>query len=232
MKRACLLILGVLFTSIGWSQTMNIHYKNGQTVEYNMDNIDYVEFTENKQNNAQVSNEKAVDLGLSVKWASYNVGATSPEQYGDKFAWGETSPKKSIDLPKNYTFYDSSTDSYMDIGMDIKGTQYDAAHVKWGGDWRMPTYNELKELKEKCSWDYTEYKGVYGFTVTGPNGNSLFFPANSSGSTLWASTIPKNAMGGKFSFANAIVYSSSVKLYSNHSRDRWVGGYIRPVLSK
>ena len=54
MKRACLLIWGVLFTSVGWSQTMNIHYKNGQTVEYNMDNIDYVEFTEKKQNNAQV----------------------------------------------------------------------------------------------------------------------------------------------------------------------------------
>ena len=232
MRRVILLFASLLTASVIWSQTMNIHYKNGQIVEYNMDNIDYVEFAEKKQNNTQVSSEKAVDLGLSVKWANCNVGASSPEEYGDRFAWGETSTKTALYLPEYYAFYDSSTDSYMDIGMDIKGTKYDVAHVKWGGDWRMPTYDELKELKEKCSWEYSEYKGVYGFTVTGPNGNALFFPSGVSRSILWASTIPKNAMGGKYNFANAIIYSSSVKLYSNNSIDRWTDGYVRPVMSK
>ena len=232
MKRHFIISAFVLCSFTGLSQTMNIHYKNGQTVEYNMDNIDFVEFTERKQNNAQVSSEKAVDLGLSVKWASCNVGATSPEQYGDLFAWGETRPNKSSYLLKYYTFYDSSTDSYMDIGMDIKGSKYDAAHVKWGGNWRMPTYKEQKELKEKCSWKYSEYKGVYGFTVTGPNGNSIFFPAGTSSSVLWASTIPENAMGGKHSLANAITYNSSVIVYANSTTDRTRSGYIRPVLPK
>lgn len=93
MKKLFVLFVMQLISYSAWSQTMNIHYKNGQTVEYNMDNIDYVEFTEKKENNTQVSSEKAVDLGLSVKWASCNVGAESPEQYGNKYAWGETATK-------------------------------------------------------------------------------------------------------------------------------------------
>ena len=70
MKKLFVLLVMQLISYSAWSQTMNIHYKNGQTVEYNMDNIDYVEFTEKKQNNTQVSSEKAVDLGLKVKWGS------------------------------------------------------------------------------------------------------------------------------------------------------------------
>ena len=104
-----------------------------------------------------------VDLGLSVKWATCNVGATKPEEYGNYYAWGETSPKSSYNS-SNYTY--SSSPTTLPLNRD-------AVAVNWGGNWRMPTLNEIKELKEKCKWTWT----VRGYTVTGPNGNSIFLPA-------------------------------------------------------
>ena len=124
----------------------------------------------------------AVDLGLSVKWASCNVGASSPEGYGDYFAWGETSPK-SIYLQENYQHWtDYDGDEIWDynestLNSDISGTQYDAACVNWGGSWRMPTNDECIELCNKCEWNWTSVNEVNGMRVTGPNGNSIFLPA-------------------------------------------------------
>lgn len=124
---------------------------------------------------ATPSNVEAVDLGLSVKWASCNVGASSPEDYGGYYAWGETETKTSY-FDYNYKYCTSET-SYIDIGSDISGTQYDVAHVTWGGTWRMPTAKEFNELNEKCTTQWTTVNGVYGTKVTGPNGNSIFLPA-------------------------------------------------------
>lgn len=229
MKKLFALLVMQLISYSAWSQTMNIHYKNGQTVEYNMDNIDYVEFTEKKENNTQVSSEKAVDLGLTVKWASYNVGAESPEQFGDMYAWGETSPKDKY-KKENYLYYDSNTESYYDIGLDIKGTDYDVAHVKWGGKWRMPTLDELKELKEDCDWEWGQYNGVNGYIVTGPNGNSIFLPSSGNSSIcLWASHISKNRDEGgnsKMAACFGIKYDS---IGNTIGRERYTGNYIRPV---
>ena len=229
MKKLFVLLVMQLISYSAWSQTMNIHYKNGQTVEYNMDNIDYVEFTEKKQNNTQVSSEKAVDLGLTVKWASYNVGAESPEQFGDMYAWGETSPKDEY-KKENYLYYDSNTESYYDIGLDIKGTDYDVAHVKWGGKWRMPTLDELKELKEYCDWEWGQYNGVNGYIVTGPNGNSIFLPSSGNSSIcLWASHISKGRDEGgnsKMAACFGIIYDS---IGNTIGRERCTGNYIRPV---
>ena len=110
------------------------------------------------------------DLGLSVKWATCNVGASSPEDYGDYFAWGETSPKAE------YTWENSVT--YEEQMSDISGNaQYDAATANWGGSWRMPTKAELEELENRCTWEWTTQNGVKGYRVTGPNGNSIFLPA-------------------------------------------------------
>lgn len=125
----------------------------------------------------------AVDLGLglSVKWASCNVGAESPEEYGDYFAWGETEEKSDYSLYTYKYYVDSDEidfeDKFIYLGSNISGTQYDVAHVKWGGSWRMPTRNEIEELVEKCSWKWTTYNNVNGQLVTGPNGNSIFLPA-------------------------------------------------------
>ena len=122
---------------------------------------------------------EAVDLGLpsGLKWATCNVGASKPEEYGDYFAWGETEEKNFDDYDKNgYKFYNNSTDEYENIGSDISGSQYDVAHVKWGGNWRMPTLDEIKELVEKCTWKHINSNEARGQLVTGPNGNSILLP--------------------------------------------------------
>lgn len=118
----------------------------------------------------------AIDLGLSVKWASCNVGASTPEGYGGYYAWGETEEKSDYGLDA-YQYYNSKNDECINIGTSICGTQYDVARVKWGGSWRMPTTKEQQELCEKCTWQWTIYNGVNGQLVTGPNGNSIFLPA-------------------------------------------------------
>lgn len=131
-----------------------------------------------------LDHRQAIDLGLSVKWASCNVGASSPDGYGGYYAWGETEEKSYYDFA-NYKYYNSSTGNHDYIGTNISGTSYDVAHVKWGGSWRMPTLKEIQELINNCSWKWTTVNGVEGQKVTGPNGNSIFLPAaglyNSSG---------------------------------------------------
>jgi len=153
---------------------------NGMTFFYSTD--DYVEFR-TKEKPVEPTPGEAIDLGLSVKWASHNVGASSPEGYGGYYAWGETEEKSNYAA---YTYkYWSDRDGdgygvsseYQNIGSNISGTQYDVAHVKWGGSWRMPTLDEIKELVNNCTWKWTTYNGVNGQLVTGPNGNSIFLPA-------------------------------------------------------
>ena len=114
---------------------------------------------------------EAVDLGLSVKWATCNVGASSPEEYGDYFAWGETSPK-SIYTDENCKTYEK------EIG-DISGNAaYDAATANWGGSWRMPTKAEMQELMDNCTWTWTTQNGVEGYKVKSKkSGNNIFLPA-------------------------------------------------------
>ena len=121
-----------------------------------------------------------VDLGLSVKWATCNIGATSPEEYGDYFAWGETSTKETYDYNNSLTSGLSISQLQSQGYIDSEGnltSQYDAATANWGGDWRMPTYDELNELITKCTWEWINENGVKGYSVTGPNGNNIFLPA-------------------------------------------------------
>lgn len=167
----------------------------------------------NSTNNNQTGNisidknDKAVDLGLSVKWANYNVGASSPEEYGGYYAWGETS-EKSLNSDYNedtYIYYNSG--QYVNIGSDISGTQYDVVHVKWGGSWRMPTLVEVEELCEKCTWEWITYNGVNGQLVTGPNGNSVFFPA--AGNRLYANHYNRRGSEGEY-LSGSYVPSGSI----------------------
>ena len=120
---------------------------------------------------------EAVDLGLSVKWATCNIGASNPEEYGDYFAFGETEPKDEY-TEENYMLYGiPHGEAYIGIGKIISGTEYDAASKQWGDDWRMPTEEELYELLSFCSWQWMTINGVNGYKVIGPNGNSIFLPA-------------------------------------------------------
>ena len=120
-----------------------------------------------------------VDLGLSVKWATFNVGATSPEDYGDYFAWGETEPKDEYSWT-NYKWCDGTENKMTKYnatdGLTTLLPEDDAAHVNWGGEWRMASMAEWKELHEHCIWSEEQKNGINGFKVTGPNGNSIFIP--------------------------------------------------------
>ena len=131
---------------------------------------------------APINGHYYVDLGLpsGLKWATCNVGADSPEAYGDYFAWGETSAKEEYTEENSITY-----DKQMN---DISGNeQYDAATANWGGPWRMPTDEELQELIDNCEWEWTAQNSVNGYKVTSKtNGNSIFLPAAGyrSGSSL------------------------------------------------
>ena len=137
----------------------------------------------------------AIDLGLpsGTKWACCNVGATTPEGYGGYYAWGETSEKSSYNSD-TYRYYNSSS-GFVNIGSDIAGTQYDVAHVKWGGSWRMPSYAQQTELREKCSRQWTQQNGVNGILVTGSNGGQIFLPA---AGYRWGSELSNRGAGGDY----------------------------------
>lgn len=112
-----------------------------------------------------------VDLGLSVRWATCNVGATSPSGYGNYYAWGEISPKSE------FTTIEESV-KYVTNLSDIAGdSRYDAARANWGGSWRLPTKAEIEELESKCKREWTTQDGHKGYLFIGPNGKSIFLPA-------------------------------------------------------
>ena len=133
-----------------------------------------------------------VDLGLSVKWATCNVGATTSEDYGDYFAWGETQPKSTYEwstykwcnetIHKTLlTKYSTNSDYGTFDGKSILELADDAARANWGGSWRMPTKEERYELRDNCTWEWTTQNGVKGYKVTskkkGYTKNSIFLPA-------------------------------------------------------
>lgn len=152
-----------------------------------------------------VAEEEAIDLGLSVRWAPFNVGATSPEAYGDYFAWGETKPKALYKLD-TYRWFQKST-GVMDIGKQISGTKLDAARVIWRGAWRMPTREECLELRDKCKWTLTTRNGVKGMLVTGPNGNSIFLPSGGYRQGDYT-TILADQVRGEYWTGNLVRYDS------------------------
>ena len=163
-----------------------------------------------------------VDLGLSVKWATMNVGATSPEDYGDYFAWGETEPKEEY----NWETYKWGNGSFED----------DAAHANWGGAWRMPTIDEIDELLSKCSWTLCKKNGINGYTVTGPNGNSIFLPV--AGYSEDFESVDMGSSGGYWSselVEDSMIDAYILRIYTDgeyswSSDTRYYGLSVRPVL--
>ena len=120
-----------------------------------------------------------IDLGLpsGTKWACCNVGADKPEAYGGYYAWGETGFKSYFDW-STYIHCDGSESTCHDLGSDIAGTQYDVAHVKWGGSWVMPSKEQQDELINNCTYEWTTVNGVKGGKFTSNiNGGSIFLPA-------------------------------------------------------
>lgn len=197
-------------------------------------------------------NHEYVDLGLSVLWATCNVGATKPEEYGDYFAWGETSPKS------DYTWenlkYRTKGNSYKNVKFSkyVAEKKYgtvdnkaqlelsdDAARANWGGRWRMPTRAEQDELREKCTWTWTIQGGHTGYKVTSKsNDNSIFLPATGhmSGSSLinagsygdyWSSSLNTSS---NYDAYNINFHSGNVYKYTDYFRE--CGLSVRPVMER
>ena len=195
---------------------------------------------------------EAVDLGLSVNWAPFNVGAKRPEEYGEYFAWGETEQKDLYEwdtykwsngsfsrLTKYCTessFWDSTEPMDNKTILDIED---DAARVIWGGKWRMPTQTEWTELINNCTLTWTTQNGVNGRMVTGSNGNSFFLPAAGN----WYSTTHANADADGYYWATSCATGvscsrawsfnfTSDSVVEGYKYSRYVGFPVRPVCPK
>ena len=202
---------------------------------------------------------EAVDLGLSVKWGSCNIGAKSSSDLGQYFAWGETQAKaeytwdnykhykrgegaekgmKGEKTKKGITKYCSDRHGYEGL-RDRKMTldaEDDVAHEALGEGWRMPTVDELNELKERYRWEWqTTDAKVSGYRVTGPNGNSIFLPVTgiSQGKAVnqqkgdgcyWTSSLHTGSSYGVYSLN---FDSECVEIYYGR---RDCGRAVRPVM--
>ena len=194
--------------------------------------------------NGQYNGYEYVDLGLpsGLKWATCNVGASSPEDYGDYFAWGETNTKTEYTNDNSLTYGLTKTQLQAQGIIDENGNltpQYDAATANWGGSWRMPADDEMRELVNHCEWEWTYENGVkggMGTRVTGPNGNSIFLPATGfrEGLSLseddyrghyWSSSPCKPT---EYNIAYYLRFDSSEHRVYN-SGDRFYGLSVRPV---
>ena len=197
-----------------------------------------------KEEEASYAGHEYVDLGLSVKWATCNVGASKPEEYGDYFAWGETQPKSNYDW-NTYKWCNGSNDTQTKYNtksnygtVDNKTTldlSDDAARANWGGNWRMPTKAEQDELRNNCTWTWTTQNGVNGCKVTSKsNGNSIFLPAAGyrGGSSLklagnyayyWSSSLDSDYPDHAYPL---YFYS---RIIGGYSDTRYDGNSVRPV---
>ena len=187
-----------------------------------------------------------IDLGLSVKWATCNLGATQPWEYGDHYAWGEITTKSNymrdnykygagMGVTKYCNYYGSGYQNFTD-GKTMLELMDDAAYQNKGTEWRIPTYDELVELMNNCTWEWTIFNGINGYKVTsnkaGYTDKSIFLPAaGDNGST-------NNTNGYYWSSENHLDTSDAVKARCLHFNSgtietmnyyRYYGLNIRPV---
>ena len=237
-----------------------VRESNNNTDNEDADDDKPVKPDEGEDSSVNANGHEYVDLGLpsGTLWATMNVGAESPEDYGDYFAWGETEPKdyyfwntyklmtdgmSSLNGVNKYTSPDGQTSAvwYNEYGEFIGDNKTvleradDAANANWGGDWVMPTKEEQEELREECSWTWEQKNGVNGYTVIGPNGNSIFLPAagcsgyvglGDAGSHGYYYSSSLNTDGSNYAYG-LYFYSGYVGWYYN---GRFYGQSVRPVL--
>lgn len=198
-----------------------------------------VKKSQNGPKTGRLNNYDWVDLGLpsGLKWASHNVGADAPEDFGYYIAWGETEPKDEYSSINSITYKVSSKKLMKEGIIDETGTltkNHDVAHVIWGEGWRIPTIEEWGELIDKCNWNFAAFNGVNGYLVTGPNNNMIFLPAaafmqNTSVDNVgdfgdyWSSSVVNELSGNAYSMG----YSS--KSYGRRRYARYAGRTIRAV---
>ncbi|MCI7399777.1 MAG: hypothetical protein MSH57_05150 [Prevotella sp.] len=237
--RIILLTAACLFVGMQLSaQGVKIVKKGGLAVDYNYSKIERIEV---KYDEARA--DTAVDLGLpsGLKWAKFNIGANAPEEHGGYFAWGETTEKNVYSWgwylcqqSECGTWADPFIKNYQSAGTYILGPAYDAAHIQWGGRWRMPTDEDFKELKENCSCEKTTVNGVSGYRYTGWNGNSIFLPDGQiKNGTNLTSDLFKCAYWTSFCMYYSISTAQQASAFAPNGNlskiDRAYGSAIRPV---
>ena len=252
MKKSLTIIAAILFCAIAVDAQyiMKVNTNDGKSVHYNVSDI--VSITWEPVDFPQY---EYVDLGLSVMWATCNIGAIKPEENGDYFAWGEIETKSSYDW-SNYKYCMGSQTSFTkycnqtNYGYNgftdrktILDQEDDAAHIIWGGDWRMPTVAEFEELLDKrnCDWFWygngnTLFGGMAGYAVVsrkpGYEGNYIFLPASGYDSKsqgrlgyYWSSSLVESCNYN----AHTLYFNSNTYYDSGESREEAIT--IRPVFS-
>ncbi len=175
-----------------------------------------------------------VDLELSVKWATCNLGANAPEEFGDYYAWGETRPKETF-TDENYKYETGmfySKYNLMDRLITLEPHD-DAAVVARAYPWRIPTVFEMSELLFNCKWEWTTLNGVKGNKVTGPNGNSLFLPAAGFRTDKFFDDKSANYLTSMVNPGYLFSYAYTLGFWDEHthitSQPRSYGFSVRPV---
>ena len=176
-----------------------------------------------------------IDLGLpsGTLWACCNVGATAPEEYGGYFAWGETEEKEGYGWSTYSHCEGPNSAGYINItiGANIAGTQYDVAHVKWGGNWQMPTQEQMEELRQKCNWGWA--------TINGKKVAKFFNSRNNAHIYLPAAGYKPNQNNKLFNYWTSNRHSSQGYRLSLMSHGPYVSGVdccyglsVRPVVKR
>ncbi len=237
------LLLGV--SDINAQYIMNVRQTNGNVIKVNVADIEDITWEE-----APVPQYEYVDLGLSVMWATCNVGASSPEDYGDYYAWGETEKKSTYDW-SNYKYcngnYDAlikyctnssfGNDGYVD-NKTFLDSKDDVANELCGNEWRVPNLLQWKELLDKnnCLWIWTSVNGILGYRVVSKiNGNAIFLPAagtysengymNYGNGSYWSSEL--RAGGYDYDAINITIKGDG--WYTETTNPRFYGFSVRPI---
>lgn len=224
-----------------WAQQMVLRLKNNEVVKYSVEQVESITFEEEEL-------YEYVDLGLpsGTLWATCNVGATSPEEYGDYFAWGETQPKEDYSW-STYKYCEGTMNTMTkyctrsNVGTLDNKTELepmdDAATANWGVEWQMPSVEQLEELinSNYTTTTWTTLNDVYGWMIVSKqNGNRVFLPAAGyrydtslkgvgSGGRYWSRSLyTSNSSGGRG------LYFDSSKV-STGDYDRCDGRSVRPV---
>ena len=198
----------------------------------------------------ELNGYEAVDLALpsGLLWATHNVGANEVEEFGELYAWGEIygiSEGKKAYRSSDYKFssgrytvskYCTKEDHGTVDGKTVLEPEDDVAHVKWGGDWRMPSEEEWQELNDYCTWEWTNVEDVSGYLVRGRNGNVIFLPAagyRSNKGYIYPGTIGyywANSLAEDESYYAEYLFFSDekVEIFENY---RYYGLAVRPVCS-
>lgn len=228
------------------TDSLCVYFHDGNTFFFSYNNVRNISTTESVDGYDNENDHKYVDLGLSVMWATCNIGASKPEENGGYFAWGETEEKITYSR-ETYKYYARDgwitkycIDSWAAYGhhpdaKTVLEPTDDVAHVKWGGSWRMPTDAEWSELlsSDNCTWTWMTEGNTKGYKVESKsNGNSIFLPAAGcrdnfsqdigSNGFYWSSSL----------YRSNNIWAWSVDFTSGYGRNyilRYYGQSVRPV---